>query len=49
MISKYKTDADWVLGGDFNAQLASQDFANLFKHDMIAVSAQDEEQGAFSY
>ncbi len=49
MITKYNNDADWVLGGDFNAQLASQDFASLFKHDMVAVSAQDEGQGAFSY
>ena len=49
MITTYQKDADWVLGGDFNAQLASQDFASLFKHDMVAVSAEDEGQGAFSY
>jgi len=49
MITTYEKDADWVLGGDFNAQLASQDFASLFKHDMVALSAQDEGEGAFSY
>lgn len=49
MISAHGKDADWVLGGDFNAQLASQDFASLLGKEMVAVSAQDEAQGAFSY
>lgn len=49
MISAHGKDADWVLGGDFNAQLASQDFASLLGKEMVAISAQDEAQGAFSY
>ncbi len=49
MISAHGKDADWVLGGDFNAQLASQDFASLLGKEMVAISAQDEAEGAFSY
>ncbi|MCU0507684.1 MAG: trypsin-like peptidase domain-containing protein [Anaerolineae bacterium] len=49
MIAEHGKDADWVLGGDYNAQLASQDFAALLKNDMVAISAEDEGQGAFSY
>ena len=49
MISAHGKDANWVLGGDFNAQLASQDFASLLGKEMVAISAQDEAQGAFSY
>lgn len=49
MIGEHGKDADWVIGGDFNASLASQDFAALLKDDMVALSAEDEGEGAFSY
>ncbi len=49
MIGEHGKDADWVIGGDFNAALASQDFAALLKDDMVALSAEDEGAGAFSY
>ena len=42
-------DEDWILGGDFNATLASEDFDTLIGADMAPLSAQDEAGGAFSY
>jgi len=42
-------DADWIIGGDFNAELATQDFDALVKGKMVPVSAQDEDNGSFSY
>jgi DNA/RNA endonuclease G (NUC1)/V8-like Glu-specific endopeptidase len=42
-------DADWIVGGDYNAELATQDFDALTTGGMIAVSAEDEQGGAFSY
>jgi endonuclease/exonuclease/phosphatase family metal-dependent hydrolase len=42
-------DADWVLGGDLNAPLASGDFDALTSGDLKAVSAQDASDGAISY
>lgn len=42
-------DRDWVVGGDFNAPLASEDFADLITGGMVPVSAGDEEGGALSY
>jgi DNA/RNA endonuclease G (NUC1)/V8-like Glu-specific endopeptidase len=41
--------ADWVIGGDFNAALATEDFANLVSGGLVPVSAEDEQGGAFSY
>ena len=40
---------DWIIGGDFNAELATDDFADLSANGMVAASAQDEAGGAFSY
>ncbi|HRD78933.1 MAG TPA: hypothetical protein PK264_23830, partial [Hyphomicrobiaceae bacterium] len=40
---------DWVIGGDFNAELASDDFDSLLGQDFHAMSAEDERQGAMSY
>jgi hypothetical protein len=41
-------DNDWIIGGDLNAPLASQDFKTLLP-DMLPLSATDEKEGAFSY
>jgi DNA/RNA endonuclease G (NUC1)/V8-like Glu-specific endopeptidase/endonuclease/exonuclease/phosphatase family metal-dependent hydrolase len=41
-------DSDWILGGDFNAELATEDFAAL-TDSMVPVSAADESDGAFTY
>lgn len=49
MINKYGADRDWVIGGDFNAPLASEDFTKLISGGMVPLSAGDEEGGAFSY
>jgi DNA/RNA endonuclease G (NUC1) len=46
---KEGSDGDWILGGDFNAPLASEDFRALISADMAPLSAQDEAGGAFSY
>lgn len=43
------SDVDWVLGGDFNAELATQDFEKLSQSKMVPISAEDENNGAFSY
>src|SRR5207248_6733731 len=40
---------DWVIGGDFNAELATEDFEPLSESGMVALSAEDEAGGAFSY
>jgi DNA/RNA endonuclease G (NUC1) len=49
MINQYGADGDWVVGGDFNASLASDDFSKLISGGMVPLSAADEEGGAFSY
>jgi V8-like Glu-specific endopeptidase len=49
MIEAHGADADWVIGGDFNADLASGDFASLLAHDWVPLSAGDEANGAVSY
>jgi endonuclease/exonuclease/phosphatase (EEP) superfamily protein YafD len=41
-------DADWIVGGDFNAELATGDFAALIE-SMVPISAQDEGEGAMTY
>jgi len=46
--AKQSGEADWVIGGDFNAELATQDFAALTK-TMLPLSAEDEEAGAMTY
>lgn len=49
MVEKHAADQDWVIGGDFNAELASEDFNRLMEGGMVPLSAEDEEGGAFSY
>ncbi|MGE3541788.1 MAG: DUF2272 domain-containing protein [Candidatus Tectimicrobiota bacterium] len=49
MTEKYSQEVDWVLGGDFNAELASNDFRQLLAVDLKPMSAADEQAGAFSY
>ena len=49
MIDEHGADSDWVVGGDFNAPLASDDFSKLISGGMVPLSAGDEEGGAFSY
>jgi hypothetical protein len=49
MIEKYGADHDWVIGGDFDAPLASKDFSKLIFGGMVPLSAGNEEDGAFSY
>lgn len=49
MIDEHGADSDWVVGGDFNAPLASNDFSKLISGGMVPLSAGDEEGGAFSY
>lgn len=49
MTEKYHKSTDWILGGDFNAELASNDFKQLLTADLKAMSAADEQAGAFSY
>ena len=42
-------DADFIVGGDANAELGSGDFDNLTGGGLTAISAADEQGGAFSY
>jgi N-acetyl-anhydromuramyl-L-alanine amidase AmpD/lysozyme family protein/endonuclease/exonuclease/phosphatase family metal-dependent hydrolase len=49
MTEKYHKSSDWVLGGDFNAPLAADDFTALLQDDFVPLAAQDEQSGAFSY
>ena len=42
-------DADFIIGGDANAELGSGDFDNLTGGGLTAISAADEQGGAFSY
>lgn len=49
MIHEFGKDSDWVLGGDFNAELATKDFQALMGKGMTAISAADEQEGALSY
>jgi len=41
-------DEDWVIGGDFNAEMATGDFQDL-GGSLFPVSGEDEDQGAFTY
>jgi V8-like Glu-specific endopeptidase/endonuclease/exonuclease/phosphatase family metal-dependent hydrolase len=49
MIEEYNKDQDFIIGGDYNATLASEDFDDLIDKGFVAVSAADEKSGAFSY
>lgn len=49
MINDYGEDADWIVGGDYNATLASEDFAAMISGGMTPLSAEDEQGGSFSY
>lgn len=49
MIAVHGADADWVLCGDFNAELASGDFDALSEDGFKPLSAEDEAAGALSY
>lgn len=49
MIEEHDAAEDWVLGGDFNAELASNDFSELLSADFVPLSAADEDAGQMSY
>ncbi|MBZ4415804.1 endonuclease [Myxococcus sp. RHSTA-1-4] len=49
MINQYGKDEDWVIGGDLNAALASEDFSHLSQAGHLAASAEDEGAGAITY
>jgi endonuclease/exonuclease/phosphatase family metal-dependent hydrolase len=42
-------DRDWVIGGDFNAELGSGDFAPLDRKNFVPISAEDEGNGSITY
>lgn len=42
-------DKDFLIGGDYNAELASGDFDALIDADLVAASAADEDAGSFTY
>lgn len=42
-------DQDWILLGDLNAEIASNDFAPLGKHGLVPLSAEDEGNQSFTY
>lgn len=42
-------DKDWIIGGDYNAQLATGDFDSLSDGGLTAVSAADEDAGSITY
>lgn len=49
MTERYRKETDWILGGDFNAELTTNDFKQLLLGDLKPMSAADEQTGAFSY
>lgn len=49
MTETHNKDGDFILGGDFNATLASEDFGALLDGNFVPLSAQDEQSGAISY
>lgn len=49
MVDQHHADADWIIGGDFNAELESGDFGALTKARFVPLSAQDEAEGALTY
>ncbi len=48
MIDDFGKDTDWIVGGDYNAELATSDFQALLKN-MVPLSAEDESHGVFTY
>lgn len=42
-------DQDWIIGGDFNAEISSGDFSPLSDKDFVPISAEDEGNGAITY
>lgn len=42
-------EQDWVIGGDFNAELATGDFNAMIQSGLVPLSARDEQGGAMSY
>ena len=49
MIKTRDADRDWILLGDVNATLASEDFGPLIDGGFTPLSAADEANGAFTY
>lgn len=49
MTDDFNADQDWVLGGDLNATLASEDLQALGHDGLVPVSAKDEDAGAITY
>ncbi|HEX8556637.1 MAG TPA: DNA/RNA non-specific endonuclease [Pyrinomonadaceae bacterium] len=49
MVEQQGADRDWVIGGDFDAPLANEDFGKLVAGGMTALSAGGGQGGAFSY
>lgn len=49
MITDHNADEDWIIGGDFNATLASGDFSELQASNFEPLAAEDEQAGAFTY
>ena len=49
MINDEGMDNDWILGGDYNATLASQDFDFLLDNKFTAISVNDEKAGEMTY
>ena len=47
--SRELDELDWVLGGDYNAELATGDFQPLQQGGLVPISAADAENGAFTY
>jgi hypothetical protein len=42
-------ETDWILLGDLNAKIASENFAPLSKRGLVALSAEDEQNQSFTY
>jgi hypothetical protein len=42
-------DQDWILLGDFNAEIASKNFAPLSRHGLVPLSAEDEANQSITY
>lgn len=49
MTERHGYTDDWVIGGDYNAELATDDFNDLLTAGFSAMSAEDERRGAMSY
>lgn len=48
-IKNHNFNSEWILGGDLNATIASKDLEELTSGGLIAMSASDASQNAFSY